>query len=116
MTIPPYYPFGDGALFTNQACTANFTSNSFSVGEYTSLSFMINWSSFNSNSSVVQVQVSNNNSSWDDKSSASATLIGASGAQGLSLAGTVTEGFYRLKYTKNSNSAGIASCYVIGKF
>lgn len=78
-----------------------------STDAYPRLSFHVIWASLTGTiDGTVKVQVSNTGGDWVDKTGASVTLSGASGADMISLNGVVTEHYYRVVYTKNNISGG----------
>ncbi len=122
MAIPPYYPNGlpSGVLFSGTSGATDFTTAGVSVQGYRWLSFMFTWASFNQTDATVSFEVSNDDTNWDEKSDAAGdpvtfTIGTASGTQGVSFNGVVTEAFYRVVFSNGTNSAGTISCSMVGK-
>lgn len=115
MAIPPYYPFGAGTLFTAEPCNTNFTTPGVSVSGYKYLSFLFTYTGFTSTDATFVLEVSNDNVNWDPKTGANFTAAVAADTQGISLNGVVTEAWYRVVFTKNTNNGGTCTCVMVGK-
>lgn len=97
-------------IINAQAATANINSETFDMDGQRSgrnLSFTANAVGFNGTDATVKLQHSNDNSNWEDVTDGSKT-IDATGtsSRNLTPVTSLAMRYYRIVYTKNSNSAG----------
>lgn len=95
---------------TTQVATANINSETLDLAGYKMnigvLSFTAITTGFNSATATVKIQHSNDNSNWEDVTDGSITIASGSAAQSLTPITYAGMRYYRIVYTKNSNSAG----------
>jgi hypothetical protein len=93
-----------------QVATANITSNSVDMDgtptKTLNLGVQVNATSLNSADAVVKVQHSNDNVNFADVTDASLTLASGTSTQILSPITNIGSRYYRVVFTKNTNSAG----------
>lgn len=88
----------------------------FDFRTFTNAAVQLNWAALTGTiDASVKLQVSNDNSSWVDKSGAVLNLSGADGSGMINLVGSVTEAYYRLVYTHGSVSGGTLTGYCTAK-
>jgi hypothetical protein len=103
-------------LLDSVSAASNQASAAQATDAYPRLSVHIIWSSLTGTvDGTVKLQVSNTGGDWVDKTGASVTLSGASGADMISLNGVCTEFYYRVVYTKNNITGGTISAVVAAK-
>lgn len=105
-------PSGNGTTSgpTTQAATANINSEvvdtdnkGLKVG---TLSFFVNSASFNAADATVKLQHSNDATNWLDVTDGSITIASGTNSAVLTPVVDLAMRYYRVVYTKNSNSAG----------
>lgn len=96
-------------IINAQSATANINSETFDMDGQRSgrnLSFQVNATSFNASDATVKMQHSNDNSNWTDLTDGSLTMASGTTSQILTPITMLGARYYRIVYTKNSNSAG----------
>ena len=96
-------------IINGAVATANINSETFDMDGQRSgrnLSFQVNATSFNASDATVKMQHSNDNSNWADITDASLTMASGTTSQILAPISLLGSRYYRIMYTKNSNSAG----------
>lgn len=96
--------------------TSNYTSNGFDIDAVPTrgtkvLSFTVLKTSLNTSDATARLQMSNDNSNWEnidanDSTVGLLTLTSGTGAQSLTPVTYLGMRYYRVVYTKNTNSAG----------
>ena len=97
-------------IINAQSATANINSEAFDMDGQRAgrnMSFTANTTSFNAADATVKLQHSNDKTNWDDVENGSKT-VDASGTSSRNLTPitNLAMRYYRIVYTKNSNSAG----------
>lgn len=96
-------------IINAQSATANINSEAFDMDGQRSgrnMSFQVNATSFNASDATVKIQHSNDNSNWADVTDGSLTIASGTTSQVLTPITNLATRYYRIVYTKNSNSAG----------
>lgn len=96
-------------IINAQPATANINSETFDMDGQRSgrnLSFQVNATSFNASDATVKIQHSNDNSNWADITDGSLTIASGTTSQILTPISLLGARYYRIVYTKNTNSAG----------
>lgn len=96
-------------IINAQSATANINSETFDMDGQRAgrnMSFQVNATSFNTSDATVKMQHSNDNSNWADITDASLTMASGTTSQILAPITMLGSRFYRIVYTKNTNSAG----------
>lgn len=96
-------------IINAQVATANINSEAFDMDGQRAgrnMSFTVNSTSFNAADATVKIQHSNDNSNWADVTDGSITIATGTASQSLTPITNLAMRFYRIVYTKVSNTAG----------
>jgi len=96
-------------IINAQSATANINSEAFDMDGQRAgrnMSFTANTTSFNQADATVKIQHSNDNSNWADVTDGSITIASGTASQNLTPITNLAMRYYRIVYTKNTNSAG----------
>lgn len=101
-------------FFSAVVADANRTSTAIDLMKYNFAAFQLVWASLTGSvDATFKVQVSNDNTNWADRGSAT-TLSGASG-NAVIVVGDLAERYARVVFTKNSVSGGTLTGYCSAK-
>ena len=96
-------------IINAQVATANINSETFDMNGQSAgrnMSFTANTTSFNAADATVKLQHSNDNTNWENVTDGSITIASGTATQSLTPITNIAMRYYRIVYTKNSNSAG----------
>lgn len=105
-------PSGNGTTSgpTTQAATSNINSEVIDIMyyalKYGVMGIQVNTASFNAADATVKLQHSNDATNWIDTTDGSITIASGTNSATLTPVTQLAMRYYRIVYTKNSNSAG----------
>jgi hypothetical protein len=96
-------------IIPTQTATLNINSEAIDLNGYLvrqGIAFTANTASFNQADATVKIQMSNDNTNWENVTDGSITIASGTATQSLTPIVYPAMRYYRIVYTKNTNSAG----------
>ena len=99
-----------GTFFTAQAMSGNFTATAVDLNhDWNLIHITVSWAGNTGSTSMIDVQVSDDNTNWDAYTADSDTLCLTTETDQQYIIPVVTFRYIRLKFTKNSETTGLIS-------